>query len=38
MRHTSPHKDALVANCCSHQMQGTDACLQNNHWLCTSIP
>jgi len=29
-RHSNPHTLALVANQCSHQIQGTDVCLQNN--------
>ena len=36
-RHSSAHKIALVASCRSHQIQVTDVCLQNNHWLCSPL-
>ncbi len=28
----------IYTNSCSHKIQGIDVCLQNHHWLCTSLP
>ncbi len=36
--HSSLHQLALAANSCSHQIQDTGVCLQDNHWRCTNIP
>jgi len=35
--HHTSHKIALVANSHSHQIQGTDVYLHNNHFICTPI-
>jgi len=36
-RHASLHLSSLATNCCSHQIQGVDACLQIYHRLCTLL-
>ncbi len=35
---TSVYQFALATNSCLHTIQGINVCLQNQHWLCTSLP
>ncbi len=37
-RYPSLHQVTLATNSRSHQIQGTDVCLQNHNWRCTNIP
>ncbi len=37
-RHPSLHQVTLATNSRSHQIQGTDVCLQDHNWCCTNIP
>uniref|UniRef100_A0A8C2BQ02 Reverse transcriptase domain-containing protein n=1 Tax=Cyprinus carpio TaxID=7962 RepID=A0A8C2BQ02_CYPCA len=36
--HVTPHQVTLATSSYSHQIQGIDACLQDNHWHGTNIP
>ncbi len=37
-RYPSLHPVTLATNSRSHQIQGTDVCLQDHNWHCTNIP
>ncbi len=37
-RYPSLHQVTLATNSRSHQIQGTDVCLQDHNWHCTNIP
>ncbi len=37
-RYSSLHQVTLATNSRSHQIQGTDVCLQDHNWHCTNIP
>ncbi len=37
-RYPSLHQVTLATNSRSHQIQGTDVCLQDPNWHCTNIP